>query len=108
MTAAGTRATLSAALAITHRPNCYDPLLDRVDDARCVLIGEASHGTHEFHVERARMTRRLIEHAGFNAIAAEADWPGAYRLHCFVRGAGKDHAAAEALGDFGLPALDVA
>jgi erythromycin esterase-like protein len=100
MSATGTNATLSAALAITGAPNDYEELVDRIGDARCVLIGEASHGTHEFYVERARITRSLIEGAGFNAIAVEADWPAAYRLNCFVRQAGKDRTAAEALGDF--------
>ncbi|MDX6595031.1 MAG: hypothetical protein QOI72_413 [Solirubrobacterales bacterium] len=100
MSATGTNATLSAALALTGAPNDYDALVDRVGDARCVLIGEASHGTHEFYVERARMTRRLIEEAGFNAIAVEADWPAAYRLNCFVRRTGKDRTAADALGGF--------
>jgi erythromycin esterase-like protein len=100
VSAIGTPATLSAALPITGAPNDYDTLVERIGDARCVLIGEASHGTHEFYVERARMTRSLIEGAGFNAIAVEADWPAAYRLNCFVRGAGKDRTAAGALGDF--------
>jgi erythromycin esterase-like protein len=100
MGASATHATLSAALAITGSPNDYDALVDRIGDARCVLIGEASHGTHEFYVERARMTRSLIAQAGFNAIAVEADWPAAYRLNCFVRGAGEDRTAADALGDF--------
>src|SRR4051795_5424719 len=100
MSTVSSDATLSAALAITGGPNDYDALVDRVGDARCVLIGEASHGTHEFYVERARMTHSLIEQAGFNAIAVEADWPSAYRLNCFVRGAGKDDTAAQALGDF--------
>jgi erythromycin esterase-like protein len=101
MSAIGTHATLSAALPITGASNDYETLVDRIGAARCVLIGEASHGTHEFYVERARITRRLIETAGFNAVAVEADWPSAYRLNCFVRGSGEDRTAAEALGDFG-------
>src|SRR4051795_12294033 len=101
MSALGTTsAALAAAVPITGAPNDYDTLVDRIGDARCVLIGEASHGTHEFYVERARMTRSLIDGAGFNAIAVEADWPSAYRLNCFVRGAGKDRTAEEALRDF--------
>jgi erythromycin esterase-like protein len=78
----------------------YDPLLDLVGDARFVLLGEASHGTHEFYGERARITRRLIEEKGFTAVAVEADWPDAYRVNRFVRGAGDDDRAIEALGDF--------
>jgi predicted phosphoribosyltransferase len=54
-----------------------DALFDLVGDARFVLIGEASHGTHEFYSARAAMTRRLIEEMGFRAVAAEADWPDA-------------------------------
>ncbi len=51
----------------------YDALLERVGDRRLVLIGEASHGTHEFYRERARITRRLIDDRGFTAVAVEAD-----------------------------------
>lgn len=78
----------------------YDALLGSIDQARYVLIGEASHGTHEFYRERARITRLLIEQRGFNAVAVEADWPDAYRVNRFVRGLDGDHAAGEALGDF--------
>ena len=60
-----------------------------VGDARFVLLGEASHGTHEFYRERARITRRLIEEQGFTAVAVEADWPDAYRVNRYVRGAGR-------------------
>ena len=42
----------------------YDPLFDVIGDARFVLLGEASHGTHEFYRERARITKRLIEERG--------------------------------------------
>ena len=78
----------------------YDPLSDLVGDARFVLLGEASHGTHEFYAERARITRRLIEEKGFTAVAVEADWPDAYRVNRYVRGAGDDAQAVAALGDF--------
>lgn len=55
----------------------YDPLLERIGDARFALLGEASHGTHEFYRERAEITKRLIEEQGFTAVAVEADWPDA-------------------------------
>lgn len=77
-----------------------EALFDLVGDARLVLIGEASHGTHEFYAARAQMTRRLIEEKGFRAVAVEADWPDAYRVNRFVRGGGTDETAAQALGDF--------
>ncbi|WP_214410408.1 erythromycin esterase family protein [Sphaerisporangium fuscum] len=75
-------------------------LFDLVGDARFVLIGEASHGTHEFYQARARMTRRLIEEKDFCAVAAEADWPDAYRVNRFVRGRGRDVTAEESLRGF--------
>ena len=78
----------------------YDLLLDLVGDARFVLIGEASHGTHDFYRERARITRRLIAERGFTAVAVEADWPDAYRINRYVRGTSDDPDALAALGDF--------
>jgi erythromycin esterase-like protein/predicted phosphoribosyltransferase len=75
-------------------------LLDLVGDAPFVLLGEASHGTHEFYDMRARMTRWLIEQKGFCAVAAEADWPDAYRANRYVRGQGDDATAEEALRGF--------
>ena len=68
----------------------YDPLLAAIGDARLVLIGEASHGTHDFYRERSRITRRLIEEKGFNAVAVEGDWPDTYRVHRFVSGQDND------------------
>lgn len=78
----------------------YDPLIEMIGDARLVLLGEATHGTHEFCKARAIITRRLIEEKGFSAIAVEADWPDAYRVNRFVRGEGEDKDALEALGGF--------
>src|SRR5690242_13276760 len=78
----------------------YDPLLNLVADARVVLLGEASHGTHEFYRERARITRRLIEEHGFDAVAVEADWPDAYRVNRWAQGVGHDRTALESLGSF--------
>jgi erythromycin esterase-like protein len=75
-------------------------VLERARDARFVLIGEASHGTHEFYELRAELTKRLIEEHAFDAVAAEADWPDAYRVNCYVRGRGDDGSAEEALSDF--------
>ena len=78
----------------------YDPLMDLIGDARFVLLGEASHGTHEFYHERALITQRLIEEKGFTAVAVEADWPDAYRVNRYVRGASDDVYGIEALADF--------
>lgn len=63
-----------------------DPLIDRIGNARYVLLGEASHGTHEYYVWRTAISRRLIEEKGFNFIAVEGDWPDCYRINRFVKG----------------------
>jgi erythromycin esterase-like protein len=85
---------------LTGRAGDYDGLLELIGDSRFVLLGEASHGTHEFYRERARITQRLIEEKGFAAVAVEADWPDAYRVNRWVRCLGKDQDALEALSDF--------
>ncbi len=58
---------------------------DRFADARIVLLGEATHGTHEFYQARAQITRRLIERHGFNIVAVEGDWPDLARIDDYVR-----------------------
>ncbi|HEX8159904.1 MAG TPA: erythromycin esterase family protein, partial [Solirubrobacteraceae bacterium] len=78
----------------------YDSLLARATRARHVLLGEASHGTHEFYRERAEITKRLIAEGGCSAVAVEADWADAYRVNRFVRGGGDDNTAEEALRGF--------
>ena len=78
----------------------YDPLLNLIGEARFCLLGEATHGTHEFYRERAEITRRLIKEKGFTAIAVEADWPDAFRVNRYVRRLGDDRNADEALSGF--------
>lgn len=78
----------------------YDALLRFIGNARFVLIGEASHGTHEFYARRAAITRRLIAELGFQAVAVEADWPDAYRVNAYVRGLSSAASPEEALGGF--------
>lgn len=75
-------------------------LEDLVADARIVLIGESSHGTHEFYQARANITKWLIEDKRFCGVAAEADWPDAYRVNRFVKNIGGDATAEEALRGF--------
>ncbi|MEE6179744.1 erythromycin esterase family protein [Mycobacterium sp. 050134] len=77
-----------------------DALEELIGDARVVLIGESSHGTHEFYESRAAISKWLIEEKGFCAVAAEADWPDAYRVNRYVRGLGEDRGADEALSGF--------
>ncbi len=62
-----------------------DALLERIGTARVVLLGEATHGTHEFYRMRARISRALIERHGFQAVAIEGDWPDAARVNRYAR-----------------------
>jgi erythromycin esterase-like protein len=78
----------------------YDPLMRLVGDAHFCLLGEATHGTHEFYRERAEVTKRLITEKKFTAVAVEADWPDAFRVNRYVRGLSDDANADEALGGF--------
>lgn len=93
-------AVRDAAIHFEARADGFGPLLDRIGDADAVLIGEASHGTHEFYHARAELTKALILGHGFNAVAVEADWPDAYRVNRWVRHETEDIDAAQALGDF--------
>src|SRR5207248_10289369 len=90
----------SAAHTLGKTTTDLDPLLDLAADASFVLLGEASHGTHEFYETRAAITERLIAEKGFHAVAVEADWPDAYRVDQYVRGHGNDPDADRALSGF--------
>lgn len=63
-----------------------DPLLDRIGDARVVMLGEATHGTHEYYTWRTAISKRLIAEKNFNFIAVEGDWPDCYRLNRWIKG----------------------
>jgi erythromycin esterase-like protein len=90
----------AAGRRLTGEREDFEPLLQRVGDARYVLLGEGSHGTHEFYRIRSEITKRLITDHGFTAVAVEADWPDAYRVNRFVRGRPGDADGTEALGGF--------
>jgi protein-L-isoaspartate(D-aspartate) O-methyltransferase len=62
-----------------------EPMLQRIGDARIVLLGEATHGTSEFYRMRERISRTLIERKGFSFVAIEGDWPDAARIDHYVR-----------------------
>lgn len=94
------QAVQSAARTLAGDPHDFDSLLGLASNARVVLLGEATHGTHEFYRIRAEITKRLIRECGFSAVAAEADWPDAYRINLYVRSRSADADATDALGDF--------
>ena len=77
-----------------------DVLLNQIGNSQYVLLGEASHGTSEFYTWRAAITRRLIQEKGFNVIGVEGDWPAAYEVNRYIRGAGNAANAKDALQNF--------
>jgi len=95
---------LAEAIGLSARPifgeDALEELLDGIGAARIVLVGEATHGTHEFYDLRAALTRKLVAQRGFSAVAIEGDWPDALRVDRYVRGAGDDESPAEALAGF--------
>jgi erythromycin esterase-like protein len=97
---AAARAVAQAAHPLDGTPGDFDQLIALIGDARVVLLGEASHGTHDFYRIRAEITKRLIRERGFQAVAVEADWPDAYRVNRYVRARGEDADAEEALRGF--------
>jgi erythromycin esterase-like protein len=95
-----TRAIRENARTITGSSHDFDSLIELAGNSRFALLGEASHGTHDFYHTRAQLTQRLIEEKRFSAVAVEADWPDAHRVNRYVQGRGDDAEAVEALGSF--------
>jgi len=83
-----------------HDRKTLVPLLTKIKDKSFILLGEASHGTHEFYEARIEITKRLIIDHALTAIAIEGDWPSAYRINRYIRWQGADTNANEALSGF--------
>ena len=77
-----------------HSKADLKPLFEKIGDARIVMLGEASHGTHEYYTWRTYISKKLIEEKRFNFIAVEGDWPDCYRLNRFVKGYDIDNKSA--------------
>ena len=78
-----------------------DPLMERIGDAKYVLLGEASHGTHEYYTWRTAISKRLIQEKNFSFVAVEGDWPDCYKLNCFVKAyPGSGQKAEDVLREF--------
>jgi len=91
---------LRAAAIPLHDPDlAYDALLESIGDAQIVMLGESTHGTHEFYDIRAQISQRLIAEQHFNMIAIEGDWPDAYQVNLYIHGQ-KYTQASTALNSF--------
>src|ERR1051326_3940465 len=93
-------AVREAALPLVGSVRDYDPLVEMIGDAAFVLLGEATHGTHEFYRLRAEITKRLIVHKGFDAVAVEADWPEALQASRYAQALSDAADAEQALAGF--------
>jgi erythromycin esterase-like protein len=94
------RAVRESANPLSEARQDYAPLIHTIGNCHFALLGEASHGTHDFYHRRAQITQWLIEEKGFTSVAVEADWPDAYRVNRFVQGRSDDADALEALDSF--------
>lgn len=84
-----------------NNSNDLDGLMSRIGDAKYVLLGEASHGTHEYYTWRSAITKRLIKEKGFSFVAVEGDWPDCYRINRYAKGyADAGESAVEVLKSF--------
>ncbi|HEX8225391.1 MAG TPA: erythromycin esterase family protein [Allosphingosinicella sp.] len=98
----GSAEPVPAALAQSIRPvagadSDYADILAAAGGARRILLGESTHGTHEYYLERARITERLVRQHGVSAVAIEGDWSATQRVNLYVRGLGSDRSAEQAL-----------
>lgn len=75
-----------------------DILLQEIGNARVVMLGEASHGTHEYYEWRAALSKRLIQEKGFTIKTVEGEWADSYRVNQFIKGGPKDSLQAVSLG----------
>lgn len=90
-----------AAQPLQGRIDDFEVILARARLAQLVLIGEASHGTHDFYRVRCELTKQLIREGRVSAVVVEADWPDTWPVHRYVTGrADAAEAAADALGAF--------
>ena len=85
---------------LSEQADKYSSLLDKIGDSRFVLIGEATHGTHEFYQARIEITQQLIEKKNFMAVTIEGDWPDVYRIHRYLQGKGHKRDWKQAIDDF--------
>ena len=89
-----------AAWDLKESEDRLDPLMEMIGDARFVLLGNSTHGTHEFYRDRSLISKKLIEEKDFSAIAAEADWPDAWRVNQYLLGETDDVDAEASLNGF--------
>ncbi len=81
-------------------PSHLEPLYESIGNSKYVLLGEASHGTHEFYTWRAHISKHLIEEKGFTMISVEGDWPDCFTLNKWIKDPEDKTPIAEILKQF--------
>ncbi|KTC83854.1 erythromycin esterase family protein [Legionella cincinnatiensis] len=89
-----------SAILLAEQGEDYEAVIKQIGTARFVMLGEASHGTHEFYQARIKVSQRLIKEQGFMAIAIEGDWPDVYRVHRYLQGEGNANQSEYSLAAF--------
>jgi len=92
-----TAVLVHAAAHPLNKPGDLDVLMNAIGDAQFVLLGEATHGTHEFYTWRSQITRRLIAEKHFSFVAVEGDWPDFQHINDYVKGRLNDDVKASDL-----------
>jgi len=62
-----------------------NPLIEELKDKQIVMLGEASHGTHEYYKWRGIISKILMNDHNFKFIAVEGDWPPCYQLNRYIK-----------------------
>ncbi len=78
---------------VADSPDDLEPLGQAIDNARIVALGEATHGTFEFNLVKARMIEYLMTRKGFTVLAVEANWPEALAIDQYVKAGEGDRKA---------------
>ena len=78
--------SIKAAAVPLHGVTDTDAVMEAIGDASIVLLGEATHGTHEFYRSRMEISMRLLQDKSFAGIAVECDWPDALDVSRYVQG----------------------
>lgn len=77
-----------------------EPLIQKIKNKKVVMLGEASHGTHEYYQWRARISKRLLEEHDFDFVVVEGDWPPCYQLNRHVKNYEETEDTLEILKEF--------
>lgn len=62
----------------------YDPIMEAIGNVGTILIGESTHGTHEFYQTRANLSKRLIVEKHARVVCIEGDFPAVANINRYI------------------------